>query len=386
MPKVKKRKAKHHFVPIWYQKRFLPEGTTGFCRLAITPKKIRLGNRQTQTVPSVSYNRGPSVCFYERDLYSVRLFGQSADFLERYLFGEVDRVGALGIDGVVCNDFSLLHKYLAHFLRYMDAQKLRTPKGLAWIQSIFDSASKNELLAQFTAIRQIHCTLWAEAVKEIVSAETSSIKFIVSDNPVTIYNQNCFPGSPECRYPFWPSMSWIGSQVIFPLDLNRCLILSHLDYAKGVGKSKLKKDRPNTRAFDTTVFRIDNIIRGRKLDESEVAAINYILKIRALKNVCAGNEEWLYPEKNLKGARNWAKLHRVLLPPKDELWRYGGELFVGGENGRLKYYQGTYGEKPTTKEEWKDKQKQVDRMREVMQKALKKDKDKIVEHLRKSRK
>jgi len=43
-------------------------------------------------------------------------------------------------------------------------------------------------------LRQMHCTMWLEAVREIISAEDSEIKFIISDHGVTSYHPDCPPG------------------------------------------------------------------------------------------------------------------------------------------------------------------------------------------------
>ena len=44
----------------------------------------------------------------------------------------------------------------------------------------------------------MHCTIWTEGVREIVSAEDSDVKFIISDHPVTIYNHAAPPDSSMC--------------------------------------------------------------------------------------------------------------------------------------------------------------------------------------------
>jgi hypothetical protein len=30
----------------------------------------------------------------------------------------------------------------------------------------------------------------------------------------------------------------------------------------------------------------------------------------------------------------WAELKKVLLPPEDNLWQYGGEIYVGNKDGK----------------------------------------------------
>jgi hypothetical protein len=57
-----------------------------------------------------------------------------------------------------------------------------------------------------------------------------------------------------------------------------------------------------------------------------VIAINHILKSRARRYVAAAEEEWLYPEK--AGALDWRDIGKILLPPDDELWHFGGEIIL----------------------------------------------------------
>jgi len=71
---------------------------------------------------------------------------------------------------------------------------------------------------EMQALRQMHSTMWLEAVREVVSAEDSDVKFIVSDHPVTIYNPLCPPDAVLCRYPEDPPIELIGSQTIFALS------------------------------------------------------------------------------------------------------------------------------------------------------------------------
>jgi hypothetical protein len=48
--------------------------------------------------------------------------------------------------------------------------------------------------------------------------------------------------------------------------------------------------------------------------------------------------EWLAPDQS----EPWSDLRQVLLPPKNELWRYGGKMFAKFEDGRV-YYQDAFG-------------------------------------------
>lgn len=78
----------------------------------------------------------------------------------------------------------------------------------------------------------------------------------------------------------------------------------------------------------------DNFIRGRKLSEMEVHAINRIIKFRARKYVAAGNPDWMYPERHCDWP--WEDIGNILLPRAD-LWRFGGEIYIGYKDGSSAY-------------------------------------------------
>lgn len=83
-----------------------------------------------------------------------------------------------------------------------------------------------------------------------------------------------------------------------------------------------------------------NFINKRKLTADEVTKINYIIKSRAKDAISAGNESWLYPENRLNC--NWTELRHVLIPPSDELYHFGGEIFAKYEDGST-HYQDAFG-------------------------------------------
>lgn len=260
--------------------------------------------------------------------------------MERYLFGTIDTNGHAAIRAFVENDIAKLHKLFIQFFEYLDAQKIRTPKGLDWIRTKYSGLTQLQLMLEMQQIRQMHCTMWVEAVREIVSAEDSDTKFLVTDHPITIYNHSCPPSSSYCRYPNDPPIALKGSQTIFPLDLNHCLILTNLEYAQNPLSEDLLANRINARHFGQTISRIDTVIRARKLNEKEVKVINYILKARARKYIAAARKEWLFPEADIR--ESWPQLGQVLLPPEDELYHFGGEIYVGYEDDTT-YYQDAFG-------------------------------------------
>lgn len=185
----------------------------------------------------------------------------------------------------------------------------------------------------------MHCTIWTESIREIVSAEDANVKFIFSDHPVTIYNHAVDPSTTLCAYPHDPGIALKASQTIFPLNRNFCLILTNLEYAKDPATAPLQK-RTFARNYRSSLVRTDKVIRTRNLDDHEVTQINYILKARARRYIAAGHEEWLYPESKVD--TSWGALRETLQPPADELWQFGGETFVKYNDGHV-HYQDAFG-------------------------------------------
>lgn len=331
---------RNHYVPLWYQKRFLPSGQGFFFYLDFHPEIKKLSDGRI--IPLNDKHRwGPNKCFWEQDLYTTSIFGVPNDEIERFLFGAIDRQGSAAIRALVTQDLQKLHHLFSKTFEYFDAQKLRTPKGLDWIRSHYPKLNQIELMLEMQHLRQMHCTMWIEGVREIVSAEDSNIKFIVTDHPVTIYNHAGTPNSLQCKYPNDPSIALKASQTIFPLDLDHCLILTNLEYAREPNRIDPLSDRTHARYFGQTLTRFDAIIRTRRLREEDVVAINFILKARARRYIAAAKEEWLYPEATIQ--TSWSELGKILLPPKNELWHFGGEIYVGGKDGKLDYYQDEFG-------------------------------------------
>lgn len=166
------------------------------------------------------------------------------------------------------------------------------------------------------------------------------MKFILTDHPITIYNSACSPDHYLCRYPADPSISLKGSQTLFPLDQEQCLILTNFEYAEEPGKIEPLDRRTFARQVRQSLVRTDKFIKKRALGDAEVIAINHVLKSRAKRFIAAGSNDWLWPERSFCG--NWQDIKEILRPPEEEIWHFGGETFVGYEDGSV-HYQDAYG-------------------------------------------
>jgi hypothetical protein len=334
----------NHYVPQWYQEGFFEPGRSSLAYVDLTPDRKVLADGRV-IVQRGAWDETPtSRAFCQQDLYST-FFGRSVnDEIERHLFGDIDNRGSKAVRAFAGTDKQEWHQHFHTLFEYLDIQKIRTPKGLAWLQAQYPALSQNELMFEMQGIRMLHCTIWVGGAREIVSAEDSDVKFITSDHPVTIYNHAAPPTDETCAYPLDPGIALRGSQTIYPLNREFCLILTNLEYAKDPNTSPLEK-RTFPRNYRQSMTRADAFIHTRKLTAQEVAQVNRVIKARARRYIAAGRKEWLYPEKTV--SLPWGELRNVFIPPRDGLFHFGGEIFVKYESGDV-HYQDEFGrtEKP----------------------------------------
>ncbi|WP_407146508.1 DUF4238 domain-containing protein [Bradyrhizobium sp. ORS 86] len=328
----------NHYVPQWYQEGFFEPGRNTLAYLDLTPPQRVLRDGRTIAERSL-FDAPTSRAFRQLDLYST-FFGTSInDEIERKLFGDIDGRGSTAIRAFTGDDISEWHRHFQTLFEFIDIQKIRTPKGLDWLQTQYPELTQNELMFEMQGIRTMHCTIWTQGVREIVSAGNAEVKFIVSDHPVTVYNYARSPDTSVCAYPQDPGIALKASQTIFPLNRDLCLIFTNLEYAQDPSTSPLEK-RTFARNYRPSMVRTDSFIRTRKLNSQEVMRINRILKARARRYIAAGQKEWLYPENSI--VEPWEALKDTLLPPRDGLWQFGGEMFARFEDGSV-YYQDQFG-------------------------------------------
>ena len=94
MSEMKPKRRKHHYVPIWFQKGFLPEGQKALKYLHLKPYKTLPDGNQVKL--KEIYEFGPRSCFQEKDLYTTKMLGIRNDEIEEYLFGKIDDDKAVG--------------------------------------------------------------------------------------------------------------------------------------------------------------------------------------------------------------------------------------------------------------------------------------------------
>jgi hypothetical protein len=130
---------------------------------------------------------------------------------------------------------------LQDLVRYLDAQKMRTPKGLDFLKKTVGVVLKRDLLFWMARLWQINCTIWMEGIWEILDCRDSPTHFIVSDNPLTTYNKSLFPLSSKCQYPFDAPIGMLGTHTIFPLGPTKLLVITNLGYVRNPDVNRLKE-------------------------------------------------------------------------------------------------------------------------------------------------
>ena len=336
----------NHYVPEWYQKKFLPEGQFKLHYLDLDPEKITSrGHKYTR---KAKLHWSPKKCFAQDDLYTTKWGGLENRDIEKFFFGKLDAEAPKAIDHFAHYEFDdQSEKAFETLVPYMSVQKLRTPKGLKWLAGVLNTRNSNEVLLQLQALQNIFCAIWTECVWQIADASRSSTKFIISDHPVVVYNRECFPASKWCRGVDDPDIRFVATQTYFPLNLEKILILTNLSWVRDPYQNPLKL-RPNPDFLRPTFFNLTDIHLGRQLSEEEVIEINYITKRRSLRYIAAAEEEWLYPELRLR-SKCWRKLgDGYLLMPDPRHIHGGGQVTIGYDTGRSESFS-EYGHRPWKK-------------------------------------
>lgn len=339
----------NHYVPRWYQKRFIPPGQVDreLHLLDLTPDTF-VDSRGVSHLDKAVRRLGFKHCFAETDLYTTQLESVPSVEIEKYFFGTIDNNGRHAVAYFV--DFahpSVDGSAFQNLLLYMSTQKLRTPKGLGWLSAQARSNNREEILRLMVEFRRLHCAIWAESVWLIADASQSDTKFIVSDHPVTVYNRRCGPRSDRCRGYNDPDIRLHGTHTIFPLSLDKVLIFTNLSWIRNPYQSETQL-RPNPNPFRTAIFRFTDIQTLRNLTEQEVREINFIIKSRALRYVGAAKEAWLYPEQYVSKS-NWATFgDGYLLMPDPRAIPLGGETIIGFGDGSSTSFD-EYGRRPWEK-------------------------------------
>jgi len=328
----------HHYVPQWYQKNFIfnNKKQKELYYLELNPKQSTTQNGHIY-YPKNPISRPTEHCFNEDNLYSLSINQQTIKLIETEIFGVIDKKSSDSIN--YFQNFqhpSVKPEALDYLLLHMSSQKLRTPKGLKWLENKFKIKNKNDLLEILVDLLYLYCAIWTDSIWQIADATNSNTKFILSDHPVTTYNKTCGPHSNLCRDYNDPDIRLNGTHTIFPLSLNKIIIITNLSWARNPYQNS-KSTRPNPDFFRDAMFKFTDIQTHRLLTEQEVREINYIIKKRAYKYIASTEKEWLYPEKYV--SKKWDSYGKgYLLMPDPRSLSLGGTIYVGHNNNATKVY------------------------------------------------
>lgn len=328
------RSVLHHYVPRWYQYLFIPEGKRElkYNYLDLTPV------REAKPHGGYFYRKqlrplGPASCFAEDDLYTLKFGATLSDVMERKFFGRIDADACEAVPFM--SDYNM-HDFeprkVHNFVDFLSVQKFRTPKGLDYLKIASKAETHQKVLYKMQQLWQINKTIWMEGVWEVLQCDSKGTKFIVTDHPVVTYNRSAFPQSRMCLYPRDAPIELLGTHTIFPLGPTRILVITNLGYARNPKVNRLEP-KENARYFETTMFDGTAVQTGRVLSESEVIAVNFILKKRAKRYIAAPEQEWLYPEKQMK-TQMWDRLgNEFFLMPDARKMKFTTNILMGYENG-----------------------------------------------------
>jgi hypothetical protein len=207
----------NHYVPEWYKKRFIPKNQIDrelYC-LTLTPSVFVDPRGVSHTAKAVR-RLGFTHCFAEKDLYTTMFGDEISTKIEQLFFGEIDKRGREAVEYFTSFKHpSINGDAFNNLMIYMSTQKLRTPKGLAWLSNTAKIKDKHGLLRIMLEFRQLFCAIWTECVWLIADCSKSSTKFIISDHPVSVYNRACKPGSEWCDGAGDPDIRFHGTHTIF---------------------------------------------------------------------------------------------------------------------------------------------------------------------------
>jgi hypothetical protein len=339
----------NHYVPQWYQKRFIPEGQIDQELFYLDLKPGTFTDPRGVVHPKRAVRKqGTRFCFAEDELYTTWFGVERRTAIEQVFFGQIDDHGRDAVD-FFANYEHFVSGWdgdpLRRMMLYMSTQKLRTPKGLDWISQQLNTTDRNDVLRLMLQLRQLHSAIWVECIWQIADASQSDTKFIISDHPVTAYNRFLGPRNKKwCRGSNDPDITLNATHTVFPLSLDKVLILTNLSWVRNPYQSGIVQ-RPNPNPMRPAMFNFQHIQTMRQLSEQEVREINFIVKSRAHRYIAAAQGDWLYPENHVSKS-DWNTYgDGLLFMPDPRGVEFGGEMIMGWNDGTATAFD-EYGRRP----------------------------------------
>src|ERR1700690_193328 len=99
MPRARQQQSHdHHYVPQWYQRRFMMPGQSEYFCLDLHPE-VTVHNGVAHPHTAV-HKWGPKRSFFEDDLYTLTFDRGTTDEMERRFFGKIDSMGQAAVSRV----------------------------------------------------------------------------------------------------------------------------------------------------------------------------------------------------------------------------------------------------------------------------------------------
>ncbi len=345
MGKQQKDGEIHHYVPQWYQRHFISDNRSQ--KLLYTLSVERDPADPRSFLPKTPTPKPTKHIFCSENLYTINIPGIAPNEIEKTFFGRIDDQGKRACTSLADFNPERGWSFFNPVITFLCTQRFRTPRGLKLLHYLDQSMTREEVLSAMIGFQNLYGAIWAECIWQVADASQSATKFILSDNPVTLYNRGWAPefilgpgvGEPDLR--------WNGTHTFFPLNMHKILILTHLSWVRNpYGDSK--DIRPNHNLRRDAIFLPMNIQTARHLEEIEVQQINLIIKNNSDGLIAADNPTWLFPEQHvtLSDWSTWG--NGYLLMPDPRSVPFQSQMFLGYKDGTSTSFD-EYGRRPWEK-------------------------------------
>lgn len=151
---------------MWYQKRFLPPGQRDneLYYLNLKPHTVSDSRGHSHTMNAVR-RLGFRHCFAEKDLYTTQFCSEESTQIEELFFGSIDSKGRNAVE--YFTNFahpSVNTEAFNSMMLYLSTQKLRTPRGLAWLSDQVGGTDRTKNLGYMIELQQLFGAIWTECV------------------------------------------------------------------------------------------------------------------------------------------------------------------------------------------------------------------------------
>jgi hypothetical protein len=118
----------NHYVPVWYQRRFMLPGQHKYFRLDLEPEVVK--GKHFAYKRHDRHEWSPDKIFAQDDLYTTKWGSISNTEIEQFFFGSLDSKTAEALNFFATYDHTHFNEEaFTTLMNYMSVQKLRTLRG-----------------------------------------------------------------------------------------------------------------------------------------------------------------------------------------------------------------------------------------------------------------